>query len=618
LPGAADTLKNRSMFQSFDDTAEPQLSRERIAGLRNKMRETGIDAYIVPRADEFQGEYVAPGSERLRWLTGFSGSAGSCLVTQDRAILFADGRYTIQARQQLDPAIFTVVHSVDEPMHQWIAKNLAPGSVLGYDAWLITADTAERLRKACEERGATVRAVEPNLVDGLWRDRPAKVSAAVAAHPSQFSGRMAAEKIADIAGELAKAKADATVLTLPDSVAWLFNIRGRDVPHTPVVLANAIVRREGRPVLFIEPSRLPEDVAAQLGGIADVRRPGELTAGLSELGAERAAVLVDPEWASDAIVATLAAAGAQIVKGKDPCVLPKARKNAAEREGARSAHRRDGVAMARFLHWFDEETGGGSLDEIAAATALERFRRDTGVLKDISFDSIAGAGEHAAIPHYRVSTTSNRPIRTGEIFLIDSGAQYEDGTTDVTRTVIAGAPSAEMRDRFTRVLRGLIAISRLRFPKGTMGGHIDAFARTALWSAGLDYDHGTGHGVGSYLSVHEGPARLSKSDRMVLEPGMILSNEPGYYKEGAFGIRIENLIMVSEPEEIAGGERPMLGFETLTLVPIDLRLVAPALLDPGERDWLDTYHRRVHREISPFLNEAERRWLDNACRPVGE
>lgn len=606
------------MFQSFDDIAEPQLARERIEGLRQKMREMGIDAYIVPRTDEFQGEYVAPGSERLRWLTGFSGSAGECLVTQDQAILFADGRYTIQARQQVDPAVFTIVHSVEEPLHQWVAKNLPPGSVLSYDPWLITAETAERLRKACEERGATLRAVEPNLVDGLWRDRPAKNDAPAAAHPAQFSGRMAAEKIADIAGELAKAKADATVLTLPDSVAWLLNIRGHDVPHTPVVLAHAIVRRQGRTDLFIEPSRLPEDVAAHLAGVADVRRPEELSAALTKLGAERASVLVDPEWASDAIVSTLQTAGAQLVKGKDPCVLPKARKNPTEREGARSAHRRDGVAMARFLHWLDEEAGGGSLDEIAAVTALERFRRDTGVLKDVSFDSIAGAGEHAAIPHYRVSTASNRPIRTAEVFLIDSGAQYEDGTTDVTRTVIVGTPSEEMRDRFTRVLRGLIAISRLRFPKGTMGGHIDAFARTALWSAGLDYDHGTGHGVGSYLSVHEGPARLSKNDRMVLEPGMILSNEPGYYKEGAFGIRIENLVMVTEPEAIAGGERPMLGFETLTLVPIDLRLVMPALLDHGERDWLNAYHQRVHREISPFLNEAERHWLDNACRAISE
>jgi Xaa-Pro aminopeptidase len=605
------------MFQTFDDTAEPQLARERIAEIRQKMRESGIDAYLVPRTDEFQGEYVAPSSERLRWISGFSGSAGLCIITQDQALLFTDGRYTIQAKQQVDPQIFTIVHSVEEPPHQWIAKNLAPGSVLGYDPWLITADAAERLRKACEERGATLR-MAANLVDGLWRDRPPGSNGPVSVHPAQFSGRSAAEKVADIAGELEKVKADATVLTLPDSIAWLLNIRGNDVPHTPIVLAHAIVKRQGRPQLFVEPSRLPEDAAAHLAAVADVRRPEELTAGLTRLGQEKAKVLVDPEWASDAIVSSLQQSGAQLVKGKDPCVLPKARKNPTEREGARSAHRRDGVAMARFLHWFDEEAAGSALDEIAAVTALERFRRDTGVLKDVSFDSIAGAGEHAAIPHYRVSTTSNRPIRMGEIFLIDSGAQYEDGTTDVTRTVIVGEPSDEMRDRFTRVLRGLIAISRLRFPNGTMGGHIDAIARTALWSAGLDYDHGTGHGVGSYLSVHEGPARLSKSDRMVLEPGMILSNEPGYYKEGAFGIRIENLVMVTEPEAIAGGERPMLGFETLTLVPIDLRLVQPALLDQGERDWLDAYHQRVHREISPFLNEAERRWLDQACRPVGE
>ena len=604
------------MFQTFDDTAKPQLARERIAGIRQKMQELGLDAYVVPRSDEFQGEYVAPASERLRWLTGFSGSAGLCVVTRDQAALFTDGRYTIQARQQLDPAIFTIVHSVDEPPHRWLARTLAPGAVLGYDPWLTTAEAAERLRKACAERGAVLKAVEPNLVDSLWQDRPPAPAEPVAVHPAQFAGRAASEKIADIAAELEKAKADATVLTLPDSVAWLLNIRGQDVPHTPIVLAHAIVRRAGRSELFVEPSRLPEDVAAHLAGIADMRRPVELKAALQRLGEERARVLVDPEWAADAIVSALQSAGAEVVKGKDPCVLPKARKNAAEREGARSAHRRDGVAMARFLHWFDVEAPGGSLDEIAAVTALERFRRDTGVLRDVSFDTIAGAGEHAAIPHYRVSNRSNLAIVPGQVLLVDSGAQYEDGTTDVTRTVIVGEPSAEIRDRFTRVLQGLIAISRLRFPPGTMGGHIDAFARSALWSAGLDYDHGTGHGVGSYLSVHEGPARLSKTDRMVLEPGMILSNEPGYYKEGAFGIRIENLIMVAEPAAIEGGERPMLGFETLTLVPIDLRLVEPALLDASERDWLDAYHQRVHREIAPFLNEAERRWLDNACRPV--
>jgi Xaa-Pro aminopeptidase len=606
------------MFQTFDDTAEPQLSRERIAGLRQKMQELGLDGYVVPRSDEFQGEYVSPASERLRWLTGFSGSAGLCIVTKDEAVLFTDGRYTIQARQQVDPAIFSIVHSVEEPPHQWLAKNLAAGSVLGYDPWLTTAEAAERLRKACQERGAVLKPVEPNLVDSLWQDRPAAGAEPVSVHPAQFAGRTPGEKIADIGAELEKAKADATVLTLPDSVAWLLNIRGRDVPHTPIVLAHAVVRRAGRGELFVEPSRLPEDVAAHLASVADVRPPAELKAALQRLGAERARVLVDPEWAADAIASALQSGGAEIVKGKDPCVLPKARKNATEREGARSAHRRDGVAMARFLHWFDVEAPAGGLDEIAAVTALERFRRDTGVLKDVSFDTIAGAGEHAAIPHYRVSTRSNLEIKPGQIFLIDSGAQYEDGTTDVTRTVIAGEPTALMRDRFTRVLRGLIAISRLRFPKGTMGGHIDAFARSALWAAGLDYDHGTGHGVGSYLSVHEGPARLSKSDRMVLEPGMILSNEPGYYKEGAFGIRIENLIMVAEPAPIDGGERPMLGFETLTLVPIDLRLVEPALLDEGERDWLNVYHQRVHREIGPFLNEAERRWLDNACRQIGE
>ncbi len=605
------------MFQSFEETADPQAAKARIAAVRARMAAEGLAAYLVPRADEFQGEYVAPYAERLRWLTGFTGSAGLLIVTAAKAVLFVDGRYTVQVRAQTDPELFSYRHLVEEPPSAWLAVNLKRGDVIGYDPWLTTADAVARFARALEPAGATLRAVEPNLVDAVWTDQPARPSTPIEVQPTQFAGVTAEAKISALKSDLGERQVEALVMAMPDCLAWLFNIRGRDVPHTPVVLAHAIVPRAGRAVVFIDPARVPEDVLAHLRRSADVRPPSAFAAALDALGAAKSKVQIDPAWTSEAIRARLAAAGATVVEAQDPSILPKARKNPAEREGARTAQRRDGAAVVRFLHWLDREAPKGGLDEIAAVERLEAFRRDTGELVDISFDAIAGAGPHAAIPHYKVTTASNRNLAVNEIFLIDSGGQYRDGTTDITRTIIVGAPTAEMQDRFTRVLKGMIGVSRLIFPKGTLGGHLDAFARAALWQAGLDFDHGVGHGVGSFLSVHEGPARLAKADRTALEPGMILSNEPGYYKEGAFGIRIENLLLVTEPEPVPGGEREMMRFETLTLAPIDRRLIRPELMTADEIAWLDAYHARVARDLSPLLDDADRAGLERAAAPLG-
>jgi len=604
------------MFQTFEETSDGKAGAKRLEHLRKELASRGLDGFIVPRTDEFQGEYVAPYAERLRWLTGFTGSAGVAVILKDRAAIFVDGRYTIQVREQVDTDRIEPRHVTEEPPSRWLEEHAKPGWVLGYDPWIVTAEQAAAYAAACEKAGAILKPVESNPIDTIWPDRPDRPATRIEAHPTQLAGRSASDKVADLAKALEKADADAAVLTLPDSVAWLLNIRANDIPHTPVALAYAIVHRAERPELFVDASRLAEDAAAQLAKIARLREPREIERSLAALGVQGAKVMVDPATAAEKVRSVLADTGAKVVATADPCILPKARKNPIEVEGARAAHRRDGAAMARFLAWLDREAPKGGLDEIAAVGKLEELRRESSDLRDISFDTIAGAGPHAAIPHYHVSTASNLPIEPNSIFLIDSGGQYPDGTTDITRTVIVGEPTAEMKDRFTRVLKGMIALSRARFPARTMGGHLDAFARQSLWSAGLDFDHGTGHGVGSYLSVHEGPARFSKADRTVLEPGMILSNEPGYYKQGHFGIRIENLLVVEEAKAIEGGERPMHGFETLTLAPIDRRLVEPSLLSSEERAWLDAYHARVWSEIGPLLKGDDRAWLEAATKPL--
>lgn len=602
------------MFQNFEEANDPSVGGPRLSLLRQELKRRGLSGFLVPLADEFQGEYIPASARRLAWLTGFRGSAGLCVVLADEAAVFVDGRYTLQVREQVDLAHFTPKHLVDEPPHLWLKSVVKSGDRIGFDPWLTTSSEVSRFEAALAAAGASFVPVDGNPVDAIWTDQPQPPKGAVAIYPEELAGVSVADKLARIGQAIKDAGADATVVTRPDSIAWLFNIRGSDVPHTPEPLSFAIVGTNGRPSLFIDGDKLDNLTRAHIENCADVMAPSAFPAALEKLGG---AVLVDKAGAAFEIVRRIEAGGGRIVEGADPIVLPKARKNAAELGGTRAAHLRDGAAMVRFLCWFDREAPKGGLDEIAAAKALEGFRADTGLLKDLSFDTIAGVGPHAAIPHYRVSTATNLPIRPGDIFLVDSGAQYEDGTTDITRTMVVGTPTADMADRFTRVLKGHIALARARFPKGTTGTHLDILARQALWNAGLDFDHGTGHGVGIYLSVHEGPARISKANYVPLEPGMLLSNEPGYYKADAWGIRIENLIVVTEPEDIPGGERPMMGFETITVCPIDRRLIAPSLLTPDERAWIDGYHAMVRDKLLPLVPEGEpRAWLIAATQPI--
>jgi Xaa-Pro aminopeptidase len=603
-------------FQSFEDHAEPAASAERIAALRTELARRELTGFIVPRADRHQNEYVPAAEERLAWLTGFTGSAGAAIVLMERAVLFVDGRYTLQAREQVDTSLFTIEHLVETPPDKWIEQNLTASDRLGYDPWLHTVGGAERLAKACAAVGATLVAVEPDLIDAIWRDRPAAPLGAVTLHDGRFAGEAAETKLERIRAEIAKLRGDALVVSDPHAVAWALNIRGADVGHTPLPLAFAIVPREGRPSLFVDGRKLSNDVRHRLETLADVREPADFVPALAALGQGKKTVRLDQATAADALARLVTTHGGKVARDVDPIALMKAVKNDTEIAGARAAHVRDGAAMVRFLAWLDREAPHGKLTEIDAVAALESFRRDTGLLKDVSFPTIAGAGSDGAIVHYRVTTKTNRPIAPGELFLVDSGAQYEDGTTDITRTVAIGAPTAEMRDRFTRVFKGHIAIARAVFPDGTTGAQLDSFARQFLWSEGLDFDHGTGHGVGSYLSVHEGPARIAKLGAAALKRGMILSNEPGYYKAGAYGIRIENLVLVIEAAAVAGAEKPLNAFETLTLAPIDRRLVLPELLTAEEAAWLDRYHARVAQTLPPLLDVESRAWLEAATRPL--
>jgi Xaa-Pro aminopeptidase len=588
--------------------------KTRVTLLRAELKKRKLNGFFVPRADEFQGEYVPAYAERLRWLTNFRGSAGIAIVTLKKAAIFVDGRYVIQVRQQVDEKIFAPFHLMEEPPAQWIAKNLKKGDRLGFDPWLVTADQARHLAAACASVGASFVPVESNPIDAVWKDQPPRPSAKLVTQPTQFAGTTASEKIKDLRKALANV--DAVVLTQPDSVSWLFNLRGFDVPHTPVVAAYAILPAKGKAQIFIASEKLTEEVMAHLKSIATIHAPKDIGAALKALGKAKSRVLIDPAWTPERIRELLVKAKATVVTGPDPVLLPKARKNRTEQEGARNAQKRDGVAVSRFLFWLERETPKGGLTELDAAAKLKNFRESTGELKDLSFETIPASGPHAAIPHYHATEESNRKLGRNEIFLIDSGAQYIDGTTDITRTVIIGTPTAEMKDRFTRVLKGMIGLTMARFPKGTTGSQLDILARQHLWSAGLDFDHGTGHGVGAYLSVHEGPARINKSDRTPLEAGMILSNEPGFYNQGAYGIRIENLVMVHEAKPVTGGDRPMLGFETLTLAPIDRRLIDVALLSDAERNWLDAYHARVQKEVGDHLVGDELAWLKKACAPL--
>ena len=592
--------------------SKPNLA-DRLGALRARLDEAGLDGFVVPHADAHQNEFLPPDAERLAWLTGFTGSAGTAVVLRDRAAIFVDGRYTLQVRDQTDGELYEFRHLIEEPVEGWLTEHLPAGARLGYDPWLHTKSQAERLARATERVGAELVPVAANPLDAIWRDRPPAPCAPVVPHEGRFAGRDSTDKRTEIAETLKGGSADAVVLTQPDSIAWLLNIRGADVDHTPLPLSFAILHADASVDWFVATEKLSDELAPHLGDHVRVHVPEAFAGALEGLAGRRVLVSADTAaaWVFDRL------ADAEVLRGSDPVTLPKAIKNEAELEGTRVAHLRDALALARFLHWLDCTAPGGGVDEMSAAAKLEEFRRTGEHFRDTSFDTISGAGPNGAIVHYRVTPGTNRALGDGELYLVDSGAQYLDGTTDVTRTIAIGTPTDEMRDRFTRVLKGHIALAALRFPAGTTGAQIDAFARAALWQAGIDYDHGTGHGVGSYLGVHEGPQRISKAGGSVaLAPGMIVSNEPGYYRAGEFGIRIENLVAVSPAEEIIGGERPMLGFETLTLAPIDRCLIDTVLLDRAEREWLDAYHARVASEVGPLLDGDVRDWLAAATAPL--
>jgi Xaa-Pro aminopeptidase len=601
-------------FQTYDDTSDAATCAPRLAALRAELARRGLDGFVVPHSDQHMGEYLPAFAERLAWLTSFTGSAGAAVVLKNKAAVFVDGRYTLQVARQTDTSLFEPRDLVAEGPQGWIPDALERGAKLGYDPWLHTAHGVMHLRAACEKAGATLVACETNPIDAVWTNQPAPPTTPAKPHALNLAGVQSEAKRLQLGEGLKKAGAEAAVITLADSVCWLLNIRGADVPHTPFTLAFAILHEDGGADLFLDPAKRNPELMAHLGNSVQVHNPGQFEAALAAMKGK--SVLVDPATAAAAIFDRLHKAGATIRQGADPCQLPKACKNSLEIEGTRKAHIRDGAALAKFFSWLSVNAAGGELTEIEAAKTLEGFRRATGCLSDVSFDTISGAGPNGAIVHYRVTQSTNRTIAQGDMFLIDSGAQYPDGTTDVTRTVMVGEATAEMKDRFTRVLKGHIALATARFPEGTIGMQLDTLARRPLWEVGLDYDHGTGHGVGSYLSVHEGPQNISKKPVLqALKPGMICSNEPGFYKTGAFGIRIENLVVVSELKDV-GGERPMMEFETITLAPIDLNLVEPSLLTDVEKAWLNAYHARVRETIGHLVDEETRSWLDKATRTI--
>ncbi|MBB5722821.1 Xaa-Pro aminopeptidase [Loktanella ponticola] len=594
------------MFQTFDVSSTPEQGPARLSALRPELKDIGVDGFLVPRADVHQGEYVAPRDARLEWLTGFSGSAGFCAVLPDVAGMFIDGRYRLQVRSQVAD-VFTPVHWPEVQLGDWLRENAAAKAVIGFDPWLHTVADIDAHREALSDTQITLAPIA-NAVDQIWTDQPPAPMAPFTAHPLQLSGEEHARKRARLAKDL---KADACILTLPDSIAWLLNIRGTDIKRNPVPHAFAILEKSGRVALFARAGKA-DAIAEHLG--ADVQVHG-WDAFDGYVAALKGSVQIDPKSCPYAIKPLIT--NAKLIEAADPCSLPKACKNPVEIQGSRDAHIRDAVAMVRFLAWVDAEAPSGNLTEIDVVKSLEGFRRDTNALRDISFETISGAGPNGAIVHYRVSEDSNREVKTGELLLVDSGGQYQDGTTDITRTMIVGEPSDEHRVCYTRVLRGMIAVSMARFPKGVAGSHLDALARTPLWQAGQDYDHGTGHGVGSYLSVHEGPQGISRRATTPLEAGMILSNEPGYYREGAFGIRIENLIVVKQASPLPGADaRDMLDFETLTHVPLDRRLIIADELSDAERDWIDQYHADTLRLLADRIDSTTKDWLIAACAPL--
>jgi Xaa-Pro aminopeptidase len=604
------------MRQTFDEHTDPSFGAKHLPLIREAMASQGLDGFLVPHEDEHQNEYLPEANDRLAWATGFTGSAGAAVIMKDKAAVFVDGRYTLQVRDQVDPALFEVRDLVEGGVAAYLETALAQGQTIGFDPRLHSPEALDRLKSAAARAGAALKPVTANPLDEAWgAQRPPQPKAPVVPHPVEYSGEDSASKRARIGKALSDDGADAAVITAPASIAWLFNIRGGDVIRSPLPLAQAVLNKDGAAQLFLDPDKSSPELRAWLGNEVALETPDALPAAMTALKGKR--VLIDPAQSSAYYSDSLAAAGVETVTAQDPCTLPRACKNAVEIEGARAAHRRDGAALTRFLHWLALEAQSALPDEIEIVSKLEGFREATGALKDLSFDTIAGAGPNGAIVHYHPVRRLIRRTEPGSLLLVDSGAQYLDGTTDVTRTVAIGDPSPEMRQRYTLVLKGHLALGRVRFPQGTTGHALDVLARAPLWAAGLDYDHGTGHGVGSYLGVHEGPQRIAKSANTVaLKPGMIVSNEPGYYKTGAYGIRIENLQVVTGPEEIDGGERPMLGFETLTLAPYDRRLIDEVLLSDEEREQVNAYHARVLDEIGAQLEPELLHWLEGACEPL--
>ena len=604
------------MRQSFDETTDRSFGSKHVPLIRRAMAEQGLDGVLVPHEDEHQNEYLPAANDRLAWATGFTGSAGAAVILKDRAAVFVDGRYTLQVRDQVDPTLFEIRDLVDGGVPAYLESAPGRGQRIGYDPRLHSPDALERLKAAVAKAGAELTPVSPNPIDQAWgQARPPQPVAPVVPHPLEYAGEESGSKRHRLGEELIKRGAEAAVITAPASIAWLFNVRGGDVIRSPLPLGQAVLYADGSARLFLDPQKVTPELRPWLGNEVRLETPSELPEALAELSGKR--VVVDPAQSSAWYFEALAGAGAKVLRGEDPCALPRACKNPTEIEGARKAHARDGAALTQFLHWLGTEAQADPPDELTAVARLEAFREATGALKDLSFDTIAGAGPNGAIVHYRPTKRLNRRVEAGTLMLVDSGAQYLDGTTDVTRTVAIGEPTEEMKSRFTLVLKGPLALARVRFPAGTTGSALDVLARQALWANGLDYDHGTGHGVGSYLGVHEGPQRIAKAPNSVaLRPGMIVSNEPGYYKEGGYGIRIENLQVVTEPQEIKGGERPMMAFETLTLAPIDRRLVVKAMLTDEERAQFDAYHARVRAVIGPQLPAAARNWLAEVTAPL--
>lgn len=605
-------MNDITLFQSYEVKGGPDYGRKNLPVLQAALKAQKLDGFIVPHEDEYQNEYLPECNDRLQWVSGFTGSAGAAVVMQDSAAIFVDGRYTLQVRQQVDESLFAYERLEDGGVAKCLREIVTKGQTIGYDPKLHSPAALSRLTAAIENAGGTAVSLSPNPIDVAWTDRPPAPLTPITIQPSELAGKTHNQKRTEIANVISNKNADSALITAPASVAWLLNIRGSDVQCTPLPLSTALIHKNGQVDFFVHSEKLSTDIRQYLGNEISIREEAELEAALSEMSGQT--ILMDPNTASAWHFNTAEAGGANVKKAMDPVALPKACKSEAELKGTAEAHKRDAVAIVKFLHWLDTEAQSGTYDEIAAATQLELFRHENDGLKDLSFESISGAGSNGAVVHYRVNTDTNLRLEKGSLFLIDSGGQYQDGTTDITRTVPIGEPTDEMRDRFTRVLQGHIALATIRFPEGTTGPALDGFARAPLWAAGLDYDHGTGHGVGVFLGVHEGPQRISKAPNMVaLRPGMIVSNEPGYYKTGEYGIRIENLQYVTEPSKISGGERPMMGFETLTLAPIHRELIDTDLLSRSERDYINSYHAKVLEEIGSRVEGEILAWLKQAC-----